>query len=86
MTDWIKVASLQDCPPGSLRPVMVGNDPVVLANVDGTLYAVRDRCSHEEYPLSDGEIEGEQRGVPVSRGPVRPCFRRPPGSPGGQAR
>jgi 3-phenylpropionate/trans-cinnamate dioxygenase ferredoxin component len=38
---------------------MVGNDPVVLANVDGVLYAVRDRCSHEEYPLSDGEIEGD---------------------------
>jgi 3-phenylpropionate/trans-cinnamate dioxygenase ferredoxin component len=58
MTDWIKVASLEECPPGSLRPVMVGNEPVVLANVDGAIYAVQDRCSHEEYPLSDGEIEG----------------------------
>jgi 3-phenylpropionate/trans-cinnamate dioxygenase ferredoxin subunit len=37
---------------------MVGNEPVVLANVDGAIYAVQDRCSHEEYPLSDGEIEG----------------------------
>jgi len=37
---------------------MVGSDPVVLANVDGALYAVRDRCSHEEYPLSDGDLEG----------------------------
>jgi len=58
MTDWIKVASLEECPPGQLRPVMVGNEPVVLANVDGAIYAVQDRCSHEEYPLSDGEIEG----------------------------
>lgn len=37
---------------------MVGSDPVVLANVDGTLYALSDRCSHEEYPLSDGDLEG----------------------------
>ncbi|MGW8265245.1 MAG: non-heme iron oxygenase ferredoxin subunit [Longimicrobiales bacterium] len=58
MADWRKVATLEECPPGSLRPVMVGSDPVVLANVDGTLYAVRDRCSHEEYPLSDGDLEG----------------------------
>jgi len=58
MTEWIKVADMEDCPPGSLRPVMAGSEPVVLANVDGTVYAVRDRCSHEEYPLSDGEMEG----------------------------
>jgi 3-phenylpropionate/trans-cinnamate dioxygenase ferredoxin subunit len=58
MADWIKVATLEECPPGSLRPVMVGPDPVVLANVDGAVYAVRDRCSHEEFPLSDGELEG----------------------------
>lgn len=58
MADWIKVATLEDCPPGSLRPVMAGSDPVVLANVDGEVYAVLDRCSHEDLPLSDGEMEG----------------------------
>jgi 3-phenylpropionate/trans-cinnamate dioxygenase ferredoxin component len=59
MTDWIKVASLEECPPGQLRPVMVGIEPVVLANVDGVVYAVRDQCTHEELPLSDGELEGD---------------------------
>ena len=58
MADWIKVSTLEECPPGSLRSVMVGMDPVVLANVDGTVYAVMDRCSYEDLPLSDGEVEG----------------------------
>jgi 3-phenylpropionate/trans-cinnamate dioxygenase ferredoxin subunit len=58
MTDWIKVGTLEDYPPGSLRSVMVGIEPVVLANVEGTLYAVLDRCTHEDLPLSDGEVEG----------------------------
>ena len=58
MADWMKVGTLEECPPGSLRPVMLGPDPVVLANVDGTIYAVRDRCSHENLPLCDGELEG----------------------------
>lgn len=58
MTDWIKVATLEECPPGSLRSVMVGRDPVVLANVEGQVYAVVDRCTHEDLPLSDGELEG----------------------------
>ena len=58
MADWIKVATLEDCPPGSLRSVMAGVDPIVMANVNGTIYAVMDRCSHEALPLSDGEMEG----------------------------
>ena len=58
MADWIKVATLEECPPGSLRSVMLGMTPVVLANVDGAVYAVIDQCSHEDLPLSDGELEG----------------------------
>jgi 3-phenylpropionate/trans-cinnamate dioxygenase ferredoxin subunit len=38
---------------------MVGGEPVVLVNGDGHLYALTDQCSHEELPLSDGEVEGE---------------------------
>jgi 3-phenylpropionate/trans-cinnamate dioxygenase ferredoxin subunit len=38
---------------------MVGPVPIVLANVDGSVYAVRDQCSHEDLPLSDGELEGD---------------------------
>jgi 3-phenylpropionate/trans-cinnamate dioxygenase ferredoxin subunit len=58
MADWTKVATLEECPPGSLHKVMVGINPVVLANVDGTVHAILDRCSHEDLPLSDGEMEG----------------------------
>ena len=58
MAEWIRVAALEDCPPGSLRSVMLGMIPVVIANVDGTVYAVVDQCSHEDLPLSDGSLEG----------------------------
>ena len=40
MADWIKVGTLEECPPGSLHQVMVGFNPVVLANVDGVVYAL----------------------------------------------
>ena len=59
MADWIRVATLEECPPGSLRSVMVEGESIVLVNVDGDLYALRDQCSHEELPLSDGEVEGD---------------------------
>jgi len=59
MTEWTKVATLEDCPPGSLHKVMLGFKPLVLANVEGTVYAILDQCTHEELPLSDGEMEGD---------------------------
>jgi 3-phenylpropionate/trans-cinnamate dioxygenase ferredoxin subunit len=58
MAEWTKVATLEDCPPGSLHKVMVGANPVVLTNIDGSVHAIMDRCTHEELPLSDGEMEG----------------------------
>ena len=58
MADWLRVASVAACPVGELTAVMAGSIPLVLANVDGRICALRDECSHEEYPLSDGELEG----------------------------
>ena len=58
--EWVKVADLDDCGPGNLLEVEVGQERVVLANVDGDLYALQNRCSHQDLPLSDGELDGDQ--------------------------
>lgn len=60
MADWIRVAAADDCPPGTLLGVRANGEDIVLANVDGDLYALEDRCSHQDYPLSDGELEGKK--------------------------
>ena len=58
--EWIRVANLGECPPGNLLEVEAGAEGIVLANVDGDLYALDNRCSHEDMPLSDGELEGDR--------------------------
>ena len=60
MASWVRVAADGDCPVGELKAVMVEGMPVVLANVDGTVYALLDQCSHEDFPLSDGELDGDE--------------------------
>ncbi|MDT8340139.1 MAG: non-heme iron oxygenase ferredoxin subunit [Longimicrobiales bacterium] len=60
MSDWVRVAGAGDCPPGSLLSVTAGGEAVVLANVEGHLYALRDRCSHADFPLHDGFLEGTE--------------------------
>jgi 3-phenylpropionate/trans-cinnamate dioxygenase ferredoxin subunit len=60
MADWKRVASAGECPAGQLLGVDADGLPIVLANVDGKICALHDECSHEEYALSDGDLEGNQ--------------------------
>jgi len=58
--EWVKVAEVDRCPPGNLLDVEAAGVKIVLANVDGDIYALEDRCSHQDYPLSEGELEGNE--------------------------
>ena len=58
MAEWVRVAAEADCPAGKLKGVTASGTHIVLANVDGTVCALKDECSHETYPLSDGELDG----------------------------
>ena len=60
MSTWVRVAAERDCPVGQLTPVHANGTAIVLANVAGRICALRDECSHEAYPLSDGELEGDE--------------------------
>ncbi len=58
MENRVQVAQVDDLEPGSMMMVEVDGKPVLLANVDGEFYAVSDLCTHEEYNLSEGSLEG----------------------------
>ncbi len=58
--EWVRVADLGECPPGCLLDIEAGGETIVLANLDGDLYALQNRCSHQDLPLSDGELDGDQ--------------------------
>ncbi len=56
--NFVRVASLSEVPPGGMKAVRVNGVDVLLCNVDGELYAVRDECTHECFPLSEGTLDG----------------------------
>jgi 3-phenylpropionate/trans-cinnamate dioxygenase ferredoxin component len=58
MSEFVKVAAESELPPGQLRRVAVDGLEVVLANVDGVVYAIGAACTHDEGPLEEGELEG----------------------------
>jgi 3-phenylpropionate/trans-cinnamate dioxygenase ferredoxin component len=58
MPEWVRVASTSDCKEnGCLHTVTNGGEPIVLARWNGEVFALEDRCSHQDFPLSDGEVE-----------------------------
>lgn len=59
MAHWVKVGAEGDCPAGTLKGASANGVRIVLANVDGRMCALRDQCSHENLPLSDGELDGD---------------------------
>ena len=52
------VAATSDLAPGTMRWVVVERERVLLANVDGAFYALRDACGHRQEPLSKGRLDG----------------------------
>ena len=57
---WVRVGEPDEIEPGTLKGYKASGEYIVVANVDGVLYALEDQCSHEDYPLSEGELEGDQ--------------------------
>lgn len=56
MAEPVAVVEVADLPPGAVLTVTVGNRPVVVANLAGTLVAVDGACPHAAGPLGEGEL------------------------------
>src|SRR5216684_8952901 len=83
MSDFFKVAELNDLDDGELMAVEIDDEPICLVKVEGSIYAFTDNCTHISGPLNEGELEGEVLTCPwhgaqfnvrtgkVLRGPAR---------------
>ena len=60
MADFVRVASIDDVPPGGLTLVDLDGERVVLANAGGQIYALAELCTHISRPLSKGDLDGEE--------------------------
>ncbi len=56
MNGWIEVAKVGEVEPGTMKQVEVKGEELVIANIDGSFYALCDRCGHMNAPLSLGKL------------------------------
>jgi nitrite reductase/ring-hydroxylating ferredoxin subunit len=55
---FVAVAKIGDVPVGGMAVVAIDRERIMLANVDGQFFALRDMCGHRNAPLSRGRLEG----------------------------
>jgi glycine betaine catabolism B len=58
MAEFLKAVETSKVPPDSMLTVEVGDESVLIANVDGKFYGMGAICTHEQWDLSEGTLEG----------------------------
>jgi len=58
LSAYVKVCEITDVPPGTMHPVDVGENKLMIVNVDGSLYALNRICTHETADLATGFLLG----------------------------
>lgn len=85
MSGLVDVAAVADVAPGQTLRVEVGDNPVCLVNVDGTVHAIHDVCTHAFESLTGGWVEEDRIACPrhgayfsvVTGDPLTPPATRP---------
>ena len=78
---FIKVAQVSELKTGEMIAVTIGDDQVLLANIEGNFHAIDDVCSHAYACLSDGDIDGEEAACPLHGGSFNAITRAPMNPP-----
>lgn len=56
---WLKVCARAELSDGAVRLVQEATLGIGVYNLGGELYALEDRCSHDDGPLCEGELDAE---------------------------
>jgi 3-phenylpropionate/trans-cinnamate dioxygenase ferredoxin subunit len=56
----VRIASTAHLPPGKMMGIESSGKAILLANVNGKYYAIKDICTHAGCKLSEGTLNGEK--------------------------
>lgn len=60
MSEFVKVAKVLDVPEGEMKSFNVKGKGVALCHTAEGFFAVADLCTHDDGPLADGFLDGDQ--------------------------
>jgi 3-phenylpropionate/trans-cinnamate dioxygenase ferredoxin subunit len=57
---FVRAANIGDIPSGRVKVVEVGDEDVALCNVGGEIFAIANVCTHDNGPLGEGYLLGDE--------------------------
>jgi 3-phenylpropionate/trans-cinnamate dioxygenase ferredoxin component len=60
MGEVVRICGRNEIDPGQARRFDVGSHRIAVVRIEEDFYAIGDRCSHEDYSLSEGEVISEE--------------------------
>ena len=60
LTQWQRVCTLSALLPGEHTVCFDGDTAILVCNIDGEIYALEDKCTHQDFELSPGKLEGAE--------------------------
>jgi 3-phenylpropionate/trans-cinnamate dioxygenase ferredoxin subunit len=57
LAETVTVCRAEELPEGEMRLIEAGDRKIGVFNCDGELFAIEDRCSHDDGPLAEGEFD-----------------------------
>lgn len=67
MPETLTVCAAAELPPGERKVVEFDDMEILVVNVDGEIYAIEDRCSHDDGELGDGELHPDRCAIECPR-------------------
>jgi 3-phenylpropionate/trans-cinnamate dioxygenase ferredoxin subunit len=59
----VTLCRLDELPPGGARRFEVGGLRLAVVRLGDDVYALHDECSHQNVPLSEGEVDPDERTI-----------------------
>lgn len=60
MGNYHTIATVDQVPPGTLKVFRVKGKRLAVSHVDGSFYAIDDICTHDDGPLGEGALKGDE--------------------------
>ena len=60
MAEWIKLASVDDIPEGTMKAVEHRYNQLVICHTEDGFHAVANECSHDFAPIGGGKLVGKE--------------------------
>jgi 3-phenylpropionate/trans-cinnamate dioxygenase ferredoxin subunit len=61
MSEIVKAGRFDELAPGTAKQVLSGEHRIAVVRIDDDVYAIGDRCSHQDVSLAEGEVLCDER-------------------------